>query len=210
MTTPNEVMRAEDRKALVKLYEGRFKELGVDVRTLGWKSYEEQALRFKVLCEVGDLSGSSVCDIGCGFGDLLPFLRERFHDVSYTGIDIVPSLLEKAQELHPGIDFICQDIVESEYSIRHDYFLSSGALSFRIEDNICYSRRMIEKMFHLANRGIAVNFLTSYVNFQRPHNFHYRPEEMFAFGKTLTRWVTIRHDYPLWEFTLYLHKNPRS
>src|SRR5262245_65308735 len=69
------MMMPEDRTALVRLYEDRFREMGEDIRTLGWKNREEQNLRFKILCDVGDLSGASVCDVGCGFGDLLDYLR---------------------------------------------------------------------------------------------------------------------------------------
>jgi trans-aconitate methyltransferase len=203
-------MREEDKEALVKLYEDRYRELGHDVRTLGWHGREDQELRFSVLCDIGDLSGASICDIGCGFGDLLPYLRTRFTDFTYTGVDISPSLVAKARELHPEHRFHCVDILGDDFSEQFDYFLLSGALNFRVTDNMKLSAGMIERMFSLAQRGVAVNFLTSYVNFQREHNFHHSPEEMFGFARTLTRWAALRHDYPLWEFTLYLYRDAQS
>lgn len=200
------MMRPEDKQALVRLYEDRFQELGEDIRTLGWKNREEQALRFKMLCEVGDLRGTSVCDVGCGFGDLRDYLQRTVGEVRYTGIDIAPSLLERAREKHPGVPFHCLNLAEEPFEEVHDYFLLSGALSYKVDDNMALAERMITRMFSLATKGIAVNFLSRYVNYQHERNFHYAPEEMFRMARRLTRWVRLRHDYPLWEFTLYLFK----
>jgi hypothetical protein len=68
---------------------------------------------------------------------------------------------------------------------------------------------MLTLMFSNASKGVSVNFLTSYVNFQREHNYHHSPEQVFSFAHTLTRRIALRHDYPLWEFTLYLYKEPQ-
>jgi ubiquinone/menaquinone biosynthesis C-methylase UbiE len=193
--------------ALVRLYEDRFTELGRDIRTLGWKSVADQALRFKILCDIGDLRATTICDIGCGFGDQVDYLETRFGKFSYTGIDISPSLIRKAAELHPDREFVCANMVEAPLS-RADYFLLSGALNFRVHDNEELSQTMLRKMFAAANKGVAVNFLSSYVNFQRPQNYHHSPEAVFSYARSLTPWVTLRHDYPLWEFSIYLYKYP--
>ncbi len=199
-------MRSDEKNALVRLYEDRFRQMGEDIRTLGWKNREEQALRFKMLCEVGDLRGASVCDVGCGFGDLLDYLRATVGEVRYTGIDIAPSLLERARQKHPDASFHCLNLAEEPFEEKHDYFLLSGALSYKIEDNLALAQHMIERMFRLVHKGVAVNFLSTYVNYQLERNYHYAPEEMFRLAKRLTRWVRVREDYPLWEFTLYLFK----
>jgi hypothetical protein len=52
--------------------------------------------------------------------------------------------------------------------------------------------------------------LSSYVNYEKDINYHHKPEELFKFAKSLTKWVVVRHDYPLWEFTLYMYKNHRA
>jgi SAM-dependent methyltransferase len=200
-------MHADDLEAVVKLYEGRFQEFGPDVRTLGWKDTVDQTLRFKVLCDIADLRGASICDVGCGLGDQVDYLRARFGEFTYTGIDVSPSLVRKAAELHPDQRFICANMVDAAFE-PVDYFLLSGALNFRVHDNEELTRTLVRKMFDAANKGVAVNFLSTYVNFQRPHNYHHSPEAVFAYARSLTRWVTLRHDYPLWEFTVYLYKDP--
>ena len=198
-------MNPADKKALISLYEDRYAQMGYDVRTLGWRGKDDQELRFKVLCDIADLSGSSVCDVGCGFGDLLPYLRTHFADITYTGIDISPSLVHKARELHPEVDFHCLDMLQDDFAQRFDFFLLSGALNFRVADNWQLTCELLSRMFALADKGVAANFLTSYVNFERPHNYHHSPEQMFAWARTLTKYVTLRHDYPLWEFTVHLY-----
>jgi trans-aconitate methyltransferase len=190
-----------------KLYHERLEKQGYDVTTVGWKNVDEQILRFKILCDISDLTGSSICDIGCGFGDIIPYIKQRFGDFKYSGIDISDQLVHKAAELHPDYNFKCLDILDNSFCERFDYFLLSGALSFRIDDNMALTKAMLSKMFLLANKGVAVNFLSSYVNYQHIRNFHYVPEEIFAFSKTLSKSVTLRHDYPLWEFTIYIYKS---
>jgi trans-aconitate methyltransferase len=198
-------MKREDREAIVKLYEGRYTKLGNDVRTLGWRSREDQRLRFQVLSDIADLTGASICDIGCGFGDLVPYLRERFRDFRYTGVDLSPSLVAEARRLHSGYEFHCLDILDADFNLRADYFLLSGALNLRVGDNWALTEAMLSRMFELADRAVAVNFLTNYVTFERAHNYHHSPERVFAFARSLTNRVALRHDYPLWEFTIYLY-----
>jgi trans-aconitate methyltransferase len=198
-------VHSEDVDALVRLYEDRFSTLGTDVKTLGWKSQSDQVLRFEVLCDIADLRGASICDVGCGLGDLVDYLEQRFGDVSYTGLDITPSLVRKAAELHPGRQFVCANMLDANLP-RADYFLLSGALNFRVHDNATLTRSVLRRMYEQANKGVAANFLSTYVNFQRPHNYHHSPEEMFTYARSLSRWVLLRHDYPLWEFSLYLYR----
>ena len=139
------LMRPEDRDALVRLYEDRFQEMGEDIRTLGWKNREEQNLRFKILCDVGDLRGASICDVGCGFGDLLDYLRSTVGDVQYTGIDIAPSLLDRARQKHPEARFYCLNLANEAFDEEHDYFLLSGALSYKVADNMALTERMLRR-----------------------------------------------------------------
>ena len=201
-------MNSEDKARLIKLYEDRFKVYGSTERTLGWNGPEDQRLRFSILADVDDLSGRSVCDVGCGFGDLLPYLEARFGELKYTGIDLAPSLVDEAKRRHPKGRFYCGDILDSAFSEQCDYFLLSGALSFRIADNLAHSHAVLQRMFESCNRGLAANFLTTYVTFEREHNFHHNPDDMFSFAKSMTQWVSIRHDYPLWEFTVFMYKIP--
>jgi 2-polyprenyl-3-methyl-5-hydroxy-6-metoxy-1,4-benzoquinol methylase len=201
-------MREDEKQRLVELYQRRYDEIGHGVRTLGWHGKSDQWLRFKVLCDISDLSGASICDIGCGYGDLATYLALRFKNFSYTGIDITQLFLERARQQHPEHEFLWLDILEENFARRFDYFFLSGALNFRVRDNMKLTTAMLRKMFELSKKGVGINFLSTYVTYQKEQNFHHNPEALFAFARTLTKWVILRHDYPLWEFTLYLYAEP--
>jgi trans-aconitate methyltransferase len=199
-------VKAHEKKALVNLYESRYVKLGYDIKTVGWGSLDSQLLRFKILGEIGELSGASVCDIGCGFGDFYPYLIKSFGAVNYTGVDIVDKLIEEAACQYPEAQFTVCDILETPLNQTFDYTFCSGALNYQIEDNEAYIEKMLEKMFSFSTRGIAVNFLSSYVDFESDKNYHLPPEVAFKMAQKLSRHVTIRHDYPLYEYTLYVYR----
>ena len=202
-------MNPNERDAMVGMYEARFAEFGSDIKSLGWRDTIDQTIRFDVLCDIGDMAGASICDIGCGFGDLADYLHSRFgKQLNYVGVDVCPSFVRVAAERHPDCRFICTDILSDVFEEKFDYFILSGALNYLVEDNLALTHAMIRKMWSLSNKGVAVNFLTSYVNFVRPHNYHQSPEETFKFARELTPWVALRHEYPLWEFTIHMLKTP--
>jgi SAM-dependent methyltransferase len=202
-----------ERRAMVALYEGRFKDHGVDIRTVGWPSQEQQRQRFKVLLRDVEVRGKSVLDVGCGFGDLVPFLEQiAGDDFRYVGIDIVPQLVAAGAAKYGARNraFRTGDFLGMSDLERFDIVVMSGALNFRIADNLHYAHTMLRRLHDLSVEVTSVNFLSSYVDFQNPLHFHYVPEDMFRFARSLTRWVTLIHDYPLWEFTLQLRHEPKS
>jgi SAM-dependent methyltransferase len=200
-------LNSKDRQRIVQLYEGRLAQFGYDVRTLGWGSKPDQWLRFSVLCRGLDLSNKRILDVGCGFGDFVEFLCEGGHrDFKYVGVDIAPGLVKEAQRRHGGrdLEFIAADILEEREFGEFDIVVSSGALSFHVSDNMALAKTMLAKMFGISREVVAVNFLSSYVDYQLAKNFHYQPETIFSFARSLTRWVCLYHDYPLYEFTLQM------
>lgn len=214
-TTPNDFwkvrkLRPEDKKKLLGLYECRYAQYGYDVKTVGWKDAETQRLRFNILAQIADLSNCSICDLGCGFGDLYPYLNEKFQNINYTGIDLSEKLIQEAKRRYPEAVFEVRDILKNPFKNTVDYVLSSGTLSFKVENHEDYVQRMLEAMMAMSSKGVAVNFLTSYVDYELEKNFHFSPEEAFKMGIKLSPFVSIRHDYPLYEFTMYLYHGVRK
>jgi SAM-dependent methyltransferase len=206
----------DDKKRIVDLYEDRFEQFGWDVRTVGWSSRNDQNLRFSVLCRGIELEGRKILDVGCGLGDFVGYLDEfGAGNYDYLGIDISPKLIEEAGKRYGGsgrrfavLDLLDQPHAENFDAENFDVVVSSGMLSFRVADNMLFAKQMIAKMFAMCRGALAVNFLTSYVDYQLPKNFHYEPETMFGYARTLTHWVRLHHDYPLYEFTLQLFREP--
>ena len=88
-----------DIKKVQERYTARHKTHGNLPETLGWNK-GRQIPRFQSLTGSFSLQNISVLDIGCGFGDLIPYLEKHGSIKSYLGIDLVPSLITDAQNIH--------------------------------------------------------------------------------------------------------------
>lgn len=198
-----------DREKIVGLYEGRHRENGRDIKTVGWGSVEDQLLRFDMLVRGLDIEGKRILDVGCGLGDLVPYLDAlSAGEYSYVGVDITRALVEDAKYEFggPQRDFIVGDILEMDDLPKFDIVLLSGALNFRVANNQEHAQSMIKCMYGLCSEAVSFNLLSSYVDFETEKNFHHVPEDILLYSKTLTRWVNIIHDYPLYEFTTQLFR----
>src|SRR5262245_5640555 len=87
---------------------------GATPRGVDWSSEESQRLRFDQLAKIWEGRGSetfSVIDYGCGYGALVPYLRERGLAFAYTGFDISPEMIATARQLHggPGAVFVSDE-----------------------------------------------------------------------------------------------------
>lgn len=205
-----EYLTNKDLSNIVKLYEDRYSKHGDNYKTVGWGSKTDQILRFDMLCRGLNLEGRRILDVGCGLGDLVAFIDNKTNgNFSYTGIDLTSSLIESAKKKfkQPNVHFACCDVSTFTENKNFDIALLSGALNFKIDDNIGYSQSIISKLFKLTKETVSVNFLSSYVDYQEDKNFHHSPEEVFHYAKSLSKWVNLYHDYPLWEFTMQIHHN---
>lgn len=200
-------LNSSEKDAIIDLYESRLRTHGVSHKTVGWGDDEGQRLRFSELFRGVDPTGMRILDVGCGLGDLVPFLDSMTGgDYEYIGIDIAPALIQTASNLHDGRHrtFESTNFLEWENNQIFDIAVLSGALSFRVEDNETLAKSVLRRMFHQTKYCVAANFLTSYVDFKLDKNFHYQPEELFSFARSLSGRTCLNHDYPLWEFTLQI------
>lgn len=198
-------MDEPERLKLIERYNERLKKYGYDPRTLGWLK-GRQPIRFKILSEIGDLSNCSILDVGCGFGDLYGFLMKKGLTIEYTGVDINPNLIEIARNIYPHAQFEVKDFLEGNKG-EFDWVFSSGFFNFRLPDNKSFIRTMLKKMFEMCKKGIAADFLSSYVEFRNEDAYYTCPEDVFTFCRTLSRRVTLRHDYMPFEFCIYVYRN---
>lgn len=196
----------------VKWYRQRLSKYGSGIRALSSGTEARRSMRFDVLSSVGIEPGVSVLDVGCGFADFFEYLQLRGCEVDYTGIDLVPELIEQAHARQPGLDVRVQDLqLDMLPSASYDFVVCSQTFNLRFDnkshDNTALVEDMMRRMFAIARRGMAIDFVTDHVDFQEEYLNYRSPESMFRFAKTLTRRVLLRHDYPLFEFCLYLYPN---
>ena len=79
-------------------YEDKVRRYGYDHRGLGFRNKSSQDKRFEALVQLGDLDGARLLDVGCGFGDLLAWLRARGIEPDYTGIDLCEPMIQRCRE----------------------------------------------------------------------------------------------------------------
>jgi len=174
-----------------------------DGRALGWGSSASQGIRFKVLLNMGDCHNASILDVGCGAGHLLDILYSRGFTGSYTGIDLVPEMVKAAKERHPKNDFQSCHIDEVKVGF-YDYVLASGVFTFANWDIFCAT---ISDMYQRSKIGVGFNCLSSWFHGKESGEFYANPSKTIEFCRSLTPYVTVRHDYLPNDFSVYMFRN---
>lgn len=206
-----EIKKIEE--ATVKRYSDRFVKLGVDVKTLGWGSDQQQEYRFLQVIKNMKLEGKILLDIGCGFGDLNTLCKINGVNMKeYIGFDINPDLINTAKEKHPDSTFYLKNIFDEKSQEVADVGVMLGVLNFKLENNLAYTKKAIEKAFSFVKEALVVDFLSTELTPEYPKEdfvYYHDPKEILDFALTLTPNVKIVHDYkpiPQKEFMAVLSK----
>jgi SAM-dependent methyltransferase len=189
-------------------YDARLAQHGPTARGVDWNSEESQRLRFRELARLveGD-PDASVLDYGCGYGALRTYLRDRGHRGSYIGFDISERMIETARE--GTRDESAQFLSDPGALGAVDYTLASGIFNVKQaasdEDWRQYVLETIGDLAARSTRGFAFNALSTYSDLERrrPDLYYADPLELFDHCKRrISRFVSLLHDTPLYEFTL--------
>lgn len=202
------MMTLLEKATIIHYHRRRVGEFAGDtVRALGWPDQESQSQRFAALSAVGDLSGHSLLDIGCGYGDLKGYLDQRFHGFSYIGIDQIPEFIMEARCLYgqrPNCYFCQTDFSEHELP-QTDYVFASGLLSYRSKEQDYYFA-MIAKMYQAADKALAFNMLDAA---KFPHHellTGHDAEKVLAWCQTLSPEARLVKGYLEDDFTVLMYK----
>ena len=177
-------------------------------KALNWGSTYSQEKRFEVLTEINIEDGATLLDVGCGLGDLYKWLNKKGTRIKYTGIDITPTMIEKARANNGDAEFRLADICNPDINIgRYDYVLASGIFYLLEDKPEVTMKNIIERLYDISLKGIAFNSLSSWSNIKQGNEFYADPLKTLEFCRTLSPFVTMRHDYHPADFTIYLRKN---
>lgn len=182
--------------------------LGVD-----WNGEESQTLRFQQLCKLIKTSDCfSINDLGCGYGALYDFLANRYDGFNYTGIDVSDGMVRAARQRYKNA-LQARFFVSSEPEQVADYCIASGVFNVRLgrsdEEWRAYLEATLDVMDRTSRHGFAFNCLTSYSDEDKKRDYLFYADPCQVFDLCMRRYsrhVALRHDYGLYEFTMYIRK----
>ena len=204
-------------EALRAHYEQSFQTHGPSAKGVDWgEKASDLHLRYDKMIAVmpsAPRAGASLLDVGCGYGGLLDHLRARNIAVKYTGIDVVADMISNARARHASERFILGDILAQDDLQPHDYVVCNGILTQKLDvpalDMDEFACLLIRRMFSLCRKGIAFNVMTTKVNFFSNNLYYRNPAELFSWCLSeVTRHIRVDHAYPLYEYTMYLYREP--
>jgi SAM-dependent methyltransferase len=150
-----------DNDRISAYYLGRLGRHEATHEALGWESAAAQRARFAVLLDVTPEERYSLVDVGSGLGDLYAFLRETSEPVDYTGVDILPQMVDRARQRFPSARFECLDVLsDTAWSETFDVVFASGIFNLRAPDNAAFVARAASRFREIAKRLCVANFLS--------------------------------------------------
>ncbi len=197
-------------------YTNTFDLFGATPQGVDWGSEEDVFIRYNKMLSVvnyanSSLADSTILDVGCGYGGLLLYAKERGIKLNYTGIDVADNIIQHAQKNVDSGNFISGDILDENFEKEYDFVICNGILTQKCTaskiDTDKFSQELIRKMFSLSRKGIAFNLMTTNVNFMVDNLYYRSPVEMLGFCYTeISQKFVFDHSYPLYEYTIYLFK----
>jgi len=214
MIDKNEIKRIDEEA--IERYTKRFEKHGIDPKTLGWGSREDQMTRFDAATRCIDFSGKSVLDVGCGFSDFYGFLiKEGIKVKEYKGIEINDKLIEVARKRFPENKYEVRNILLDNYDTEQaDIVTLFGLLNFKLNKigNLTYTKEMITAAWKITKETLIVDFLSTHLTKDYPTEdfvYYHDPKDVLDICFELCDNIVLVHDYlsiPQKEFMVILKK----
>lgn len=196
-------------------YNQNISNFGLTSQGVGWKNEAAQLVRFEQLIKILDpTKNSSINDLGCGTGDLIPFLLKNKFLFTYKGYDMLPSMINLARNRYQNITNIEFSLIEKASEINPaDYTVASGIFNIRFEQtNEFWESYILETLSHMnlnSRKGFAFNLLTKYSDSEFMKKELYYADPCFLFDyckKNFSKNVALLHDYDQYDFTIHVRK----
>ncbi|MCB0723916.1 MAG: class I SAM-dependent methyltransferase [Ignavibacteriae bacterium] len=208
----------EDNKVytlIIKHYEDCLEKFGDSHLGVDWPNEKDAETRYRVMVEVIRDPGEkvSLLDFGCGAAHLYEYISNfGLTGIEYSGLDISRKFIELCRKKFPSLNFLEVDILENPENVpEFDYIVMNGVFTEKRElsynDMLDYFKKLIRAVFEKAKKGIAFNVMSKHVDWEREDLFHLSFDELGSFLKEeISRNFTIRNDYGLYEYTVYIYK----
>ena len=203
-------MKPDLKTKIAKYYGQKVTEYGTAAKGVDWKDEDSQNLRFKQLLKIaGEDKTFSLNDLGCGYGAICKYQNLLSRLSHYYGYDIAGEMLNKARQLitDKRAEFINSDLITKET----DYSIASGIFNVKLDTDEKIWKDFVLKTLTNMNeksvKGFAFNCMTTYVDFKVEHLYYADPLFFFDYcKKNFSKYVTLIHDYKLYEWTILVRK----
>ncbi len=196
----------DDEARIAAYYDRLVLEYGHSPRACDAPSRFALEVRYRALADVMDLSGMSVLEVGCGFGQLGAYLQQRYKEVDYAGIDISARMIEEGHRLYPHLSLDKANILEMDSSRQFDVVLAQGLFYLLGENAEAKTEELIMRMFCLARHAVAFSAISAWAPSQSDAEYYADPVHLLMFCHRLTPRLVLRHDYHQGDLTMYLYK----
>lgn len=197
-------------------YAEKLAEYGDTPRGVDWNGEESQIVRFAQLFKIIDpkTPNFSLNDLGCGYGALLDYLRDKHTACTYLGVDVSHEMIKAAEQRHAAAEQV-RFITSAEPDQVADYSLASGIFNVRLGRSDAewfdYLQATLDVLDRTSSLGFAFNCLTSYSDEDKKRDYLYYADPCRLFDlckRRYSRQVALLHDYGLYEFTIMVRKMP--
>lgn len=196
-------------------YSQAFEQHGATPQGLAWDNQENLNKRYEVMYDIVKYYNASILDFGCGYCGFYEWILKNKKTIKYTGLDINLESLEVAYKNNPNLKLWHLDIHDPKFSFdginNWDYIICNGTFTVKgpltQEEMTNFMCSTLEKLWTKTNRGIAFNCMSKILDFERDDLFHVSFDELSMWVyDNLSSKFTIRQDYSLREFTMYVYK----
>jgi SAM-dependent methyltransferase len=214
-------MRA-DLRHLATVFSTGVTRFGAMPAAVGWPNADDLAKRFEVLLSPLDLAHHRsdrplrLLDLGCGPGLLLDYLavNNLLDRIEYLGIDIVEESLNIARTRWPRYRFEQRDVRDTpferetfEYCVICGVFTGRPGISYL--DMVRMVCETLSAVWPAVRLGLGFNVMSKHVDWEREDLFHWPLDDLMTYCKaSLSRHVSLRLDYGLWEVSALVRKEP--
>jgi SAM-dependent methyltransferase len=178
-------------------------------RLLGWKTKKAAEQRYGEIVSLVDFNGKRVLDVGCGFGDIIPFIRKAAKNFEYTGIDKASEFVKVAKELYPQQEFIIGDYFLRPLKRRFDVVIACGSLNSNRKNNLEFRKKAIRILFGHTKEALFFNMTGRYPQpktAKRSNVWFADPRQILEYCLTLTPKIVFINHPGRSEFSLILRK----
>lgn len=207
-------MKNKTKESQIEIYRKLFRDNKGTPMAVSSESIAHKILRFKQIAGVFDQDDNfTIHDVGMGIADFNKFLQNEFinKNIIYSGSEILEEYVQESKLRFPQNKFYLRDLAEESYSEKYDYLIMSGLFHQRrdskIKDWEKFSQVIIKNAFDMCNKGIAFNFISPFVDYYQTQVYYCNLPKLINFiNDELSRFFVIKHNYALYEFTLYVYK----